>query len=106
MPVPHGKDLPVHLPPAVLENIADDDVEGDDVYRPEDDFTPQRFSQTELNDLVRVTSRAARHYTDYSARLGGHKAGSREPAGCSGRPNEAHWNEKLVIYRTKVWVLF
>jgi hypothetical protein len=63
MPVPHVKDLPVPLPPAVLENIAEDvegdeissedDVEGDDVYRPEDDFTPQRFSQTELNDLVR-----------------------------------------------------
>jgi hypothetical protein len=47
MPVPHGKDLPVPLPLAVLENIAEDDVEGDeisteddiegdDVYRPTD----------------------------------------------------------------------
>jgi hypothetical protein len=53
MPVPHGNDLPVPLLPAVLKNIAEYDVEGDDIYRPEDDFTPQRFSQTELNDLVR-----------------------------------------------------
>lgn len=62
-PVPHGEDLPAPLPPAVLENLEENDVESelhtitdddsDDVYRPEYDVTPQLFSQSELNDLVR-----------------------------------------------------
>lgn len=62
-PVPHGEDLPVPLPPTVLENISDVDDESecdantenntDPEYQPEHDCIPERFSQSELNDLVR-----------------------------------------------------
>ncbi|KAJ9586722.1 hypothetical protein L9F63_019660, partial [Diploptera punctata] len=39
-PVPHGEELPVPLPPAVLENLTE--------YNPEDGFTPQPFFQSGL----------------------------------------------------------
>lgn len=61
-PVPHGRELNAPVPPATLENMADDveckraaisEDDSDNDYNPEDNFNPQRFSQSEFNDLVR-----------------------------------------------------
>lgn len=60
-PVPHKPELPSLVPPASLENMADDvecehaaipeDGSGN-VCKPEDNLNPQRISQSEFNDQV------------------------------------------------------
>jgi hypothetical protein len=50
-----------------------------------------RNLREDFNKEIQATRR---DITDYSVWLGGHNAGSRDQAACSGGPNEAHRQRK------------